>query len=275
MQEAPPQAQTDRKVLLVHAAVYLAVNAVLAFINLSQEATEGQALVIWFIWPLAGWGIGLAAHALALALKQNAERNDGPPSLLQDADVRGVAMHLFAYLAVNALLIVVNVTQTPQSFWAIWPLAGWGIGLGAHAFLVYRAVLRRTAEHYAREQLILREMQVERLAAAIASTVSEEEREAQEEIEAQEEAADQAAAAESAASPAKKKQTRKKQAATRKKAAPRQRSAAKGRKPKAAARKTTTGKAAAKKKTAAKAPAKKPASRRKRSGTKPAVQSVG
>lgn len=45
----------------IHAAVYVLVNAILLAINLS--ASPGQ---LWFIWPLLGWGIGLASHAFGV-----------------------------------------------------------------------------------------------------------------------------------------------------------------------------------------------------------------
>jgi hypothetical protein len=45
----------------IHATVFVWVNALLAIINLATS--RGQ---IWFIWPLAGWGIGLAAHWVAV-----------------------------------------------------------------------------------------------------------------------------------------------------------------------------------------------------------------
>ena len=41
----------------IHATVYAIVNAGLATINL---LTTPQTL--WFLWPLAGWGIGLVLH---------------------------------------------------------------------------------------------------------------------------------------------------------------------------------------------------------------------
>jgi len=45
----------------IHATVYVLVNALLAMINL--ETSRGE---IWFLWPLFGWGIGLAAHGVAV-----------------------------------------------------------------------------------------------------------------------------------------------------------------------------------------------------------------
>ncbi len=49
--------------LMIHLAVYVVVNALLIVINL-LTSTE----YLWFWWPLLGWGIGLALHALAIVL---------------------------------------------------------------------------------------------------------------------------------------------------------------------------------------------------------------
>ncbi|MCS7145964.1 MAG: 2TM domain-containing protein [Nitrososphaerota archaeon] len=40
-----------------HLVAYIIVNALLAFINLWTSPG-----LIWFYWPLAGWGVGLAFH---------------------------------------------------------------------------------------------------------------------------------------------------------------------------------------------------------------------
>ncbi|WP_343549632.1 2TM domain-containing protein [Ralstonia sp.] len=47
----------------IHLLSFLAINAGLAVIALSR----GQ---FWFVWPLLGWGLGLAAHGLSLAWSQ-------------------------------------------------------------------------------------------------------------------------------------------------------------------------------------------------------------
>lgn len=44
--------------------------------------------------------------------------------------------HLATYLVVNAALVAMNVV-TGGAFWAIWPLLGWGIGLGSHAVSLF------------------------------------------------------------------------------------------------------------------------------------------
>ena len=45
----------------IHLSVYILVNAGLLLINLLSSPAA-----LWFYWPLLGWGIGLAAHALAV-----------------------------------------------------------------------------------------------------------------------------------------------------------------------------------------------------------------
>ncbi|OLP15999.1 hypothetical protein BST81_23355 [Leptolyngbya sp. 'hensonii'] len=45
--------------------------------------------------------------------------------------------HLASYVLVNTFLILLNLVTTPRYFWAIYPLLGWGLGLGFHASSVY------------------------------------------------------------------------------------------------------------------------------------------
>ncbi len=47
------------KEFYVHLAVYVMVNVVLIVINIVM----GEH---WFIWPLLGWGIGVAVHAVTV-----------------------------------------------------------------------------------------------------------------------------------------------------------------------------------------------------------------
>lgn len=63
------------------------------------------------------------------ALERTADR------LIHD---RGFLIHFAAYLAVNALLIVINLVSTPGEYWFYWPLLGWGLGIAGHAFGVLR-----------------------------------------------------------------------------------------------------------------------------------------
>jgi len=42
-----------------HLTVYLVINAALVLINLLSSPGY-----LWFVWPLLGWGIGVALHGL-------------------------------------------------------------------------------------------------------------------------------------------------------------------------------------------------------------------
>jgi hypothetical protein len=54
---------------LVHAAVYLGVNAGLATLNVVRNPQNP-----WFLWPLVCWGVGLACHAIATHHSPQRER---------------------------------------------------------------------------------------------------------------------------------------------------------------------------------------------------------
>ena len=45
----------------IHLLAYLIVNAALIAINLATSTRH-----FWFLWPLFGWGVGVAAHGLAV-----------------------------------------------------------------------------------------------------------------------------------------------------------------------------------------------------------------
>jgi hypothetical protein len=47
-----------------HATMFALANIALVILNLATlKKNDG---VIWFIWPLIGWGIGLAVHAISV-----------------------------------------------------------------------------------------------------------------------------------------------------------------------------------------------------------------
>ena len=49
--------ENERRGFLIHAAAYVLVNIMLIVINLVYSPG-----VVWFFYPLIGWGIGLAMH---------------------------------------------------------------------------------------------------------------------------------------------------------------------------------------------------------------------
>ena len=52
--------------------------------------------------------------------------------------LRGFYIHLSQYVLVNLGLIAVNLITSPRTLWVLWVIGGWGIGLAAHAFRVFR-----------------------------------------------------------------------------------------------------------------------------------------
>lgn len=49
----------------------------------------------------------------------------------------GLCIHAAVYVVVNVLLVVINLSASPDNLWFVWPLAGWGLGLAFHAMAIY------------------------------------------------------------------------------------------------------------------------------------------
>jgi hypothetical protein len=54
----------EKKAFFIHLTVYILVNALLVVIWAVTSSYSGYRFP-WFIFPLAGWGIGLLIHCLA------------------------------------------------------------------------------------------------------------------------------------------------------------------------------------------------------------------
>jgi hypothetical protein len=60
---------------LIHLGVYVLVVSLLAALNLYRNPDN-----LWFIWVLLGWGIGVAAHGLAILLQRSGRREETLPT---------------------------------------------------------------------------------------------------------------------------------------------------------------------------------------------------
>lgn len=49
------------------------------------------------------------------------------------ARLRGFRIHILAYFAVMAVLVVANLATGPANPWFVWPMVGWGGVLAVHA----------------------------------------------------------------------------------------------------------------------------------------------
>jgi len=63
--------------------------------------------------------------------------------------------HLTVYLTVGTLLVVINLSASPETLWVVWPLAGWGVGVLLHALDVF--VLRERSP--VTEEMIQKELE--------------------------------------------------------------------------------------------------------------------
>ena len=52
-------------------------------------------------------------------------------------ELKGFYSHLASFVAVNLFLFAINVASSPGSWWFVYPLFGWGIGLTIHAFNIF------------------------------------------------------------------------------------------------------------------------------------------
>lgn len=67
------------------------------------------------------------------------------PSQQQEAEafehvrrLRGFYLHVARYAMVTAALLAINLFATPHGMWALWVVAGWGLGVLLHASRVFR-----------------------------------------------------------------------------------------------------------------------------------------
>ena len=61
-------------------------------------------------------------------------REHAIPQLKKKRDFR---THVFIYVLVNAMLVVIWAVTGAGLFWPIFPILGWGIGVAANAWDVY------------------------------------------------------------------------------------------------------------------------------------------
>lgn len=60
------------------------------------------------------------------------------------AALKGFYIHLTVFVAVMAILIAVDFAKG-DSWWAQWPLIGWGLGVLGHAYLVFSPASKKAS----------------------------------------------------------------------------------------------------------------------------------
>ncbi|MEM7292794.1 MAG: 2TM domain-containing protein [Pseudomonadota bacterium] len=102
-----------------------------------------------------------SARALASALDvslptiQGEVDPDSPPpdAIRYVKKVRGFYGHLTQYVAVIALLFVINLLTSPGYIWAIFPALGWGVGVLFHAAAVFDWLPSFPGKNWERRQI--------------------------------------------------------------------------------------------------------------------------
>ncbi len=66
------------------------------------------------------------------------ENHEGYQRAKKRVEVKiGFYIHLAVYAGVNILLIIINLSTSPQYIWFKWPLLGWGIGVFFHGMSIF------------------------------------------------------------------------------------------------------------------------------------------
>jgi transcriptional regulator with XRE-family HTH domain len=60
--------------------------------------------------------------------------------------LKGFYIHLSQYGLGIAMLVAINLIFSPHFFWAIFPILGWGIGIGVHGLAVFNRIPILTAD---------------------------------------------------------------------------------------------------------------------------------
>jgi 2TM domain len=83
--------------------------------------------------------LGISASALQIAQQewQQEQEKIQQKQVVDARRKRGFKAHLIPFVAVNTFLIILNLITSPKYFWAVYPLLGWGLGLGIHASCTY------------------------------------------------------------------------------------------------------------------------------------------
>ena len=113
-----------KKSFILHLALFIVTNLLLFVINLAFTPDY-----LWALYPAFGWGAGLFLHLGVLLTNKVLSEHK-----------KKVVLHIFIYLGVNTLLLVINYLNGGSIDWALFPLIFWGAGLIMHV-VVYGTYL--------------------------------------------------------------------------------------------------------------------------------------
>ena len=112
------QKVTFRHSVRIHALAYVLVNTVLFLLNVIFSPQTW-----WVLYPIFGWLIGLAMHALAYSLYAEG---------VESMSYRGVIYNAVAYIFTIMLLMVIDMMDSMTVEWAWIVAVCWVAGLTVH-----------------------------------------------------------------------------------------------------------------------------------------------
>ena len=122
--------ETRRRLFIVHLTLFLLIMGGLAALNFTFTPA-----VIWFIYPLIAWGFGVVMHFFSAVAWARGSWDETKENWKSRFWIRLFAVHLAVYLAVNSLLLFINLTYSPHLLWVLFAIVPWGIGVIMHLVL--------------------------------------------------------------------------------------------------------------------------------------------
>jgi len=117
-------------VFWIHFAIFAGVNLTLISINLFSSPQT-----IWFLYPLFSWGLALYFHFIFSFVFHDENLDKWKRVRRSKRKAEAIVffwVHVCSYVGVCLFLVAINLISGDPTFWAIWPIIGWGIGLLTH-----------------------------------------------------------------------------------------------------------------------------------------------
>jgi hypothetical protein len=123
---------SHRILFFLHLFAYVAVSLLLILIwavSLPQLDTD------YFIpfFPIFGWGFGIGFHALIYLMYNDKIKYLSELRKKSSFKVLFI-FHAWFYGSINLFLMILDLTTVPDVLLFFWPLGGWGVAFGFHAF---------------------------------------------------------------------------------------------------------------------------------------------
>ncbi len=127
--------------LVTHFLIYL-VSLVIIGIYIANQGLD----LLLLIHPAMGWLIGIAFHAAIYYVYLNRVKGFFAITAL---------LHTPVYIITSIYLVILNVVFLPGAPWSLFPILGWGIGLGIHLLIMYITRISKTKEKEKRSTKVL------------------------------------------------------------------------------------------------------------------------